>query len=192
MCIAVTRVMAQEGSAAEDRAALLAFKAAGDPDGDLTSWEEATEPCAAEGWNSDNLGWSGVQCDEEGGRVTRLNLYRLGFTKDGLLGSVESLVPLTSLNYLNLYRCTSVSGSVEPLAALTQLTSLRLSSTLVYGSAYDIRSNISGLAGWGSSSSDFTACSSYTNCPVDSTLVVNATDFVGTDTCSCCEPPTNN
>ena len=76
--------MAQEGSVAEDKAALLAFKAAGDPDGDLASWEEATEPCAAEGWNSDSVGWYGVQCDEEGGRVTRLHLYN----KDGLLGSV--------------------------------------------------------------------------------------------------------
>ena len=122
--------MAQEGSAAEDKAALLAFKAAGDPGGVLASWEEATEPCAAEGWNSHNAGWHGVQCDEEGGRVTRLSLY----IKDGLLGSVESLVALTSLSYLRISRCRSVSGSVEALAALTQLTYLSLSSTSVSGS----------------------------------------------------------
>eukprot|EP01046_Picozoa_sp_COSAG06_P074990 COSAG06_NODE_23210_length_699_cov_1.500000_1_plen_153_part_10 len=113
--------MAQEsaGSAAEDKVALQTFRAAGDPD----------EPCG-EGWDSDSSGWAGVQCDAEGGRVTRIHFH----DKDGLLGTLESLAPLTALNYLYLYSCDAVSGDVGSLAALTQLTSLRLYLTSVSGS----------------------------------------------------------
>eukprot|EP01046_Picozoa_sp_COSAG06_P043098 COSAG06_NODE_5597_length_3371_cov_1.941015_1_plen_139_part_10 len=123
--------MAQEseGSAVEDKAALLTFRAAGDPDGDLASWDEATEPCG-EGWDSNSVGWAGVQCDAEGGHVTRIRFY----DKDGLLGTVESLTALTALNYLSLYECGAVSGDVGSLVALTQLTNLNLVSTSASGS----------------------------------------------------------
>ena len=121
---------AAQGSAADDKNALLAFKGGGDPDGDLASWSGTTEPCADPGWNSHTIGWSGVQCDVVGGRVTRLYLN----SKDGLLGTVDSLVPLTALTYLSLQSCVSVSGDVSSLVPLTRLTGLHLSSTSVSGS----------------------------------------------------------
>ena len=90
---AATRTMAQEseGSAAEDKVALLTFRAPGDPDDDLASWDEATEPCGA-GWDSYSSGWAGVKCDAEGGRVTGLNL-----TNNALSGTVPTTVVVRAL-----------------------------------------------------------------------------------------------
>eukprot|EP01046_Picozoa_sp_COSAG06_P071846 COSAG06_NODE_20744_length_783_cov_1.198830_1_plen_87_part_01 len=82
------------------------------------------------GWNSDNSGWAGMQCDAEGGRVTRIQLYG----KDGLLGTVESLAPLGALDYLHLRSCDAVCGDVGSLGMLTQLTYLDLDWTSVSGS----------------------------------------------------------
>ena len=60
----------QDNSSLQDEATLLAFKAGGDADGVLASWEASTSPCDAEGWNNYSTGWYGIKCDGEGGRVT--------------------------------------------------------------------------------------------------------------------------
>ena len=119
---------------AVDEAALLAFKAAGDPDGDLVSWDSATSPCAALGWDSATAGWLGVTCDAEGGRVTRLGGENSLTDKAGLLGTVESLLPLTALTGLNFRGCAAVSGDVSTLAGLPQLTFIVLQSPSMTGS----------------------------------------------------------
>ena len=120
-------------TAAEQEAALLAFKTGGNGAG-LESWDAATEPCAA-GWNSQSLGWVGVQCDAENGNVERLNLC---CDKTGLTGLLGALAPLTTLTYLSLSR-TRVSGDVAGLAALTQLRFLGLLHT-------DAAGDVAGLA----------------------------------------------
>eukprot|EP01044_Picomonas_judraskeda_P033986 COSAG03_NODE_13875_length_485_cov_0.997409_2_plen_122_part_01 len=102
------------GAAADDTAALRAFKASGDdPDGVLRTWTEGTAPCG-EGWDSSGSGWEGVRCDARGGRVTYL--YRC--CSSGLTGSVAGLAPLTQLTNLCL-SSTGVTGSVAELAPLT-------------------------------------------------------------------------
>eukprot|EP01043_Picozoa_sp_COSAG02_P118330 COSAG02_NODE_54916_length_293_cov_1.056701_1_plen_93_part_10 len=86
------------GAAADDTAALRAFKASGsDPDGLLSSWTEGTSPCG-EGWDSHWSGWVGVMCDARGGRVTYLSRY----DSPGLTGSLGELTPLTQLTRLHL------------------------------------------------------------------------------------------
>ena len=61
------------------------------------------------------------------------SLVTLSLYGTSVSGSVEPLAALTSLTYLHL-SSTSVSGSVEPLAALTSLTYLQLGNTSVSGS----------------------------------------------------------
>jgi hypothetical protein len=48
---------------------------------------------------------------------------------------------------------------------LTQLTTLWLCFTNVYGDPAAITSSIPGLASWGGHAYDFTRCSSYGSCP---------------------------
>ena len=60
--LAALRLRGGAGQSAEgDAAALLAFRAGGDADGDLASWDAATSPCDA-GWDSGDAGWAGVMC----------------------------------------------------------------------------------------------------------------------------------
>ena len=100
------------GAAADDIAALLAFKASGaDPDGYLSSWDAGTSPCG-EGWARDHSGWGGVKCDASGGRVTSLKQQRWS---SELTGSVAELASLTQLTYLSLCD-TGVTGPVAELA----------------------------------------------------------------------------
>eukprot|EP01047_Picozoa_sp_COSAG01_P100962 COSAG01_NODE_30747_length_610_cov_0.868885_1_plen_98_part_01 len=95
---------------------MLAFKAGGDADGDLSSWDPAAgSPCGV-GWNSDSGGWEGVRCDAEGGRVTSVSLPNKG----GVSGTLESLAACTGLTFIYL-TSTAVTGSVESLAAITGL-----------------------------------------------------------------------
>ena len=107
-----------------DRVALLAFRAGGDPNGELLSW--LGSPCSL-GWNSLTAGWWGVQCSSEGGRVTILDLHGTA-----VAGSIESLVPLTALQEIKLHQ-TSVAGVIDSLAPLTALQVLNLHSTQVTG-----------------------------------------------------------
>ena len=65
-----------EGSAAEDKVALLSFRAAGDPDDDLASWDEATEPCG-EGWDGAELASSPHYACCEGAWVPLLEELRV-------------------------------------------------------------------------------------------------------------------
>ena len=82
---------------------------------------------------------------------------------------------------------TSVSGSVEPLAALTQLTQLYLHSTDVYGDATVLRA-IPGIdSNWGSWRVSLELCSAFSGgCPVGSSAIADAATFVGNDACACC------
>ena len=128
------------GLVADDKAALLAFNASGvDPHGTLSSWGEGTSPCG-EGWDSSNRGWMshwrGVRCDARGGRVTYVEPVCCSI---GLTGLVEPLASLTQLTHLSLSR-TGVTGSVEPLASLTRLTYLSLYHTGVTGSVEPLAS----------------------------------------------------
>ena len=43
---------------ADERAALLAFKAGGDPNNDLGTWAAGGDPCGA-GWDDEESGWLG-------------------------------------------------------------------------------------------------------------------------------------
>eukprot|EP01043_Picozoa_sp_COSAG02_P088437 COSAG02_NODE_25555_length_655_cov_0.998201_1_plen_158_part_10 len=132
--LAVAAFATQGG--ADDRAALLAFKARGaDQNGYLTSWCE--EPCEApceSGWNDFTIGWYGLKCNKQGGRVA---ILFVGST--GLTGSIEPLAALTQLRELWLQN-TEVTGSVEPVAALTQLEQLCLYDTGVTGSVEPLAS----------------------------------------------------
>ena len=100
-----------------DAQALLSFKAGGDTNGDLDSWDGS--PCG-DGWDSYDLGWRDVKCSAMNGRVTRVILRE----KPGLSGSVDALAPLTALTHLALNGCTGVSGSVETLCRRTHMTGL--------------------------------------------------------------------
>ena len=161
------------GAAADDTAALRAFKASGDdPYGALRTWTEGTAPCG-EGWGSSGSGWVGVRCDARGGRVTYLGrwgssgltgsvaelapltqLRTLDLSSTGVTGSVAELAPLTQLTILYL-SSTGVTGSVAGLAPLTQLTYLSLYSTGVHGDATCLRERVPGLSGWGSRYNDY-------------------------------------
>ena len=111
------------GAAADDKAALLAFKASGaDPDGRLNSWDEGTSPCG-EGWDSSGRGWWGVECDASGGRVTHLSRGLGG--PDGVGGGARIAHAADGAVALR----TGVTGSVGELASLTQLHRLWLRST---------------------------------------------------------------
>ena len=126
-------------SDAGDKAALLAFKAGGDDEGDLASWTAATDSCGV-GWDSIHAGWLGVTCCANGysdcsgtytpsypvdeyhpvaansGRVTYVSLY----SKPGLRGDLASLAPLTELQYLNLQN-TNAHGDIASLIGLVRL-----------------------------------------------------------------------
>ena len=123
-----------------DVQALLAFKAGGDADGDLSSWDPAAgSPCGV-GWNEWNSGWEGVECDAEGGRVTMVSLP----VKAGVSGTLESLAAITGLTHISLYS-TAVTGSVESLAAITVLTYIQLGGTQSSPSA--VTGSVDSLAG---------------------------------------------
>ena len=136
-------------------AALLAFKASGDPsawpaspsctgtDGgrydetdrtwipmtcDLDAATDGTAECplgcktavVPEGWTAAESAsvceWAGVEC--AGARVTGLSMSHWRGSMTWLSGDISLLAGLPELRKINLYG-TSVSGSVEPLAALT-------------------------------------------------------------------------
>ena len=92
--------------AADERAALLAFKASGtDPDGLLSTWLDGTDPC----------GWDGVTCHAGGDfaeTVQRVERYgSAGLTGDvGLLGGLANLFIL-QLDGTN--GCSCRSGAVQ-------------------------------------------------------------------------------
>eukprot|EP01043_Picozoa_sp_COSAG02_P093834 COSAG02_NODE_30325_length_553_cov_1.026432_1_plen_112_part_10 len=100
---------------AEDKAALLAFKAAGaleDRISGLSSWVETVGPCDGESyWNSFSAGWRGVKCDGEGGRVTAISGSSWGDFL-WLRGTLQSLGRLTALRSLYMYNCYRVSGDL--------------------------------------------------------------------------------
>jgi hypothetical protein len=122
-----------------DVQALLAFKAGGDADGDLSSWDPAAgSPCGV-GWNDYSSGWDGVRCDAEGGRVTRVYLYY----KRGVSGTLASLAACTGLTYIDL-RSTAVTGTLGILAGCTGLTYIDLGGTAVTGSVESLAA-ITGL-----------------------------------------------
>ena len=99
-----------------------------------------------------------------------MQLTSLRLRSTDVSGSVEPLAALTQLTYLGLHS-TDVSGSVEPLAALTQLSRgcLWLGSTNAYGDATVLRA-IPGLGSdWGpdcvTCSKDYSSWASFTFTP---------------------------
>ena len=132
---------AEAQTAADDKTALLAFKAGGDPDGHLVTWsatDATNEPCS--GWSCCSgswrtAGWAGVRCtdaDYNAGRVRELSLTHKTFT-----GNIGTLAALDALEKLDLGNCGGVTGNVHdlPLGGLTtQLFWLNLVDTAVGGS----------------------------------------------------------
>ena len=107
-------------------------------------------------------------------------------------GDVGLLAWATALEEIGL-RLTSVSGSIEPLAALTQLRRLYLEQTDVYGDATVLRA-IPGLgsdwpgASWSTDGSYYASlCSAFAGgCPAGSSPIADNSTFVGNDACACC------
>lgn len=120
-----------------ETAALLAFKAGGDPDNDLASWVPESSPCSASDWMSKVSGWLGVACDGEGGRVTQLWARKLPSGGVRLTGTLRSLVPLTAVEELVLDH-TAVTGDLADLVGMTQLYMLLLDFTAVTGDLADL------------------------------------------------------
>eukprot|EP01043_Picozoa_sp_COSAG02_P045707 COSAG02_NODE_4207_length_5627_cov_5.695731_6_plen_658_part_00 len=200
--------------AADDKAALLAFKSSGpnQENGYLSSWGEGTEPCG-EGWDTaarcglpcGQVGWQTVMCDAEGGRVTQLRLSSTGVTGSveplaalsqlqvlvvsvnaGVTGSVEPLAALSQLETLKLDH-TNVAGSVESLTALVRLGKLHLQETDVHGDPTYIRDRVPGLSTWGRWGKDFTSCSGFGGACVTGTMRVQSPGtWVGRNSDACC------
>ena len=208
-------------SAAGDKVAMLVFKGRGDENNDLASWSSATDPCSADnfyaGWNSHSGAWVGVTCCADGswgsrtngvrcanaGRVTHIGLN----SKPGLRGTLEDLTPLSALIHLSLHLCAGISGDVDAVSGLTQLTQLSLAGSNAYGDALKIR-RIPALANWGDDDADYTSCYSYRSCPhtagghyppaeagvlglgssepVVSSRIANPDTHVGAGKCACC------
>ena len=116
LLLAPAAAQQQQGDAATDKASLLLFAA--NSSTETSSWLATAEPCGA-GWASTLAGWRGVQCDDEGGRVSRLD-----FSGDcvDLAGDVGALAPLGALSRLLLGGCASVHGNrVTPSVACDAL-----------------------------------------------------------------------
>ena len=127
LLLAPAAAQQQQGDAATDKASLLLFAA--NSSTETSSWLATAEPCGA-GWASTLAGWRGVQCDDEGGRVSRLDF---GGDCVDLAGDVGALAPLGALSRLLLGGCASVHGSIEPLGSLSALSRLELHDTQVHG-----------------------------------------------------------
>jgi hypothetical protein len=189
-----------------DTRALLDFKAAGDANGDLSSWDLAVNsPCGA-GWNDYDSGWLHVKCSAPGGRVARVILRVL----PGLSGSAATLADCTALTHLALSGCSAVSGSVESLAACTQLilldardtqlsgsiepltacqslATLYLMGSHVHGDATVLSSGVPGLGGWGGGPGDYSHCAAWSGTCIAGTLVVDPTTYAGLTVAECCD-----
>ena len=131
MALLVDFAAAPAGSPATDKAALLAFKAAGNSANSLLSgWTDDGEPCAEGSWDSRTSGWIGIMCDKvyPEGRVTVLYM-----PSAGLLGDISDLAPLTSMRLLSLSGNHGVYGDVISLDDMEDLRQLRLGDTSVTG-----------------------------------------------------------
>lgn len=126
-------VLAQ--TADDDRAALLLFKAGGDPAGDLTSWhatDTINKPCSGWSFENTNDGWLGIRCtapDYNSGRVSVLSLRHKSFT-----GDIGTLTALDALEKLELDGCSGVTGDVHDVASISALRRVNLAGTSVGGS----------------------------------------------------------
>eukprot|EP01043_Picozoa_sp_COSAG02_P072550 COSAG02_NODE_13715_length_1357_cov_3.469793_1_plen_192_part_01 len=141
--------------AADDKAALLAFKAGGDPGNELGGWNAASEPCGASHWY-------GIGCDTAGRRVVSLDLDSTYVTGD--LSAVSGLTELSSLD-LHSRMHGDITGDLSAVSGLTELSSLSLYSTAVTGDL----SAVSGLTelrvldlGWTAVTGDLSAVSGLT------------------------------
>jgi hypothetical protein len=150
-----------------------------------------------------NLDYYGSSIVGDVGALAPLGELRLLFLRGnrGVVGDVGRLGSLAELRTLWLYG-TSVHGEVGALAGLGHLgerwwapdgstysgSGLRLAGSSVWGPVSSVRL-VGGLgSGWGSGSSDFSACSGYSSgCERSGlSLVANGSSVAGADECACC------
>ena len=128
----------ERGSAAADKAALLAFtdimvqvhreRVQGTHVDAMSiywplSWRRTTAPCDRH-VDEKRLGWAGVMCDAVDGRVVYLSFSDAGpapACQDAHALNIGYLQPLARLETLDMGQCQSVVGDVEWLARLTEL-----------------------------------------------------------------------
>ncbi|KAJ0967821.1 hypothetical protein J5N97_024738 [Dioscorea zingiberensis] len=130
--------MAEPACSAEDRAALLSFKAGIEKDttGILSSWV-GTECCGA---------WEGIECHPNTGRVIALQLQSpQADARSYMKGTVSpSLGSLPFLQALVISNMKEITGTIpQSLANLSQLTQLYLENNMLQG---PIPSNLGVLA----------------------------------------------
>ena len=140
----------ERGSAAADKAALLAFteimvqvhreRVQGTHVDAMSiswplSWRRTTAPCDRH-VDEKRLGWAGVMCDAVDGRVVYLSLSDAGpapACQDAHALNIGYLQPLARLETLDMGQCQSVVGNIEWLATLTELRFLNLYHASVHG-----------------------------------------------------------
>ena len=140
----------ERGSAAADKAALLAFtdimvqvhreRVQGTHVDAMSiswplSWRRTTAPCDRH-VDEKRLGWAGVMCDAVDGRVVYLSFSDAGpapACQDAHALNIGYLQPLARLETLDMGQCQSVVGDVEWLAKLTELRFLNLYHASVHG-----------------------------------------------------------
>ncbi|CAI9290009.1 unnamed protein product [Lactuca saligna] len=108
-----------------ERLALLLFKAPlHDPFDTLSTWRSDQHDCCK---------WSGVECSNQTGHVTKLELNNF-FSQDGLRGEIShSLLNLTYLNHLDL-SFNAFNGTIPTfIGSLTRLRYLSLSYNSFHG-----------------------------------------------------------
>ena len=128
------RMQDVSGSAAEDKAALLAFKSDGNTaNAALSGWTADSEPCDDASWDSRNAGWFGVMCDgpssDSGfGRVTVVYV-----PNQGLVGDIAAFAPMANLRLLRLSNNVGVHGDLASLVKLVQVRHLKVHGSAVVG-----------------------------------------------------------
>ena len=206
----------------DDVAQLLALKA-GSTDSALASWVadgstltghmahrshshvtgESTSPCDAAPFHNFETGWSRVQCDAAGGRVSHISLGC--DVTPTLTGDATELASLSALIYLNVNDCelvtgdiagfattecqsahlmalylqrTADSGDIAGLSQCTGLQQLSLVGTAAYGDPVGLRAFL------GSAWEEFDACASLSGCPTGTINPIAG--YIGGDLVTCC------
>ena len=179
--------------ASDDENTLAAFRASAtaDPEADLSSWVNGTDPCGV-GWFDDAIGYVGVTCCADYGvsgtdclsgnaqRVTKIGLYARP-----IAANVSLLAALTELEYLDLAQ-SDVFGDIAPLSRLSNLVLLDLLDAGVSGNATALRAAVPGLHGGTEVAFRYSYCSWHRDCPYRQRE--HASQLAGTTDDACCRP----